>query len=71
MTCRATYAGPPRVDSGRIRTAEVVRHVPRDRTGHALNSWLALFARSEWKTGLTVRDVETSRLVRDERGWLG
>jgi len=25
---------------------------------------------SERKTGLYVRDVETARLVRDERGWL-
>jgi hypothetical protein len=36
------------------------------RTPAVLDRWA-----KERKTGLNARDVETNRLVRDERGWLG
>jgi hypothetical protein len=40
------------------------------RTKKAAASTKSKTAASERKTGLKARDVETNRLVRDERGWL-
>jgi len=42
-----------------------------DRRDFELGAGTDLRATSERKRGVKVRDVETSQLVRNQRGWLG